>query len=66
MGAFGQSVEQAVFIDGGSAMKAYRVESDGERVHLDLLNRVAAGSRNGPGSDPDGLNLYTLLALQLQ
>jgi hypothetical protein len=65
VGAFGQGVEQAVFTDGGSGMKAYRVESDGETVRLDLLNRVAAGSRNGPGSDPDGLNLYTLLALHL-
>jgi hypothetical protein len=64
-GAFGQSVEQAVFIDGGSAMKVYRVESDGKTVRLDLLNRVAAGSRNGSGSDPDGLNLYSLLALHL-
>jgi hypothetical protein len=65
MGAFGQDIEQAVFVDGGSATKAYRVESDGRTVQLGLLNRVAAGSRNGPGSDPDGLNLYTLLALRL-
>jgi len=58
-------VKQAVFVDGGSAMKAYAVESDGTTITLDLLNRVAAGSRNGPGADPDGLNLYTLLALGL-
>ena len=62
-GAFGGPVEQAVFVDGGSAMKIYAVESDGEHVRLDILNRVAAGSRNGPGNDPDGLNLYTLLKL---
>lgn len=58
-------VKQAVFIDGGSAMKAYAVESDGTTVTLDLLNRVAAGSRNGPGVDRDGLNLHTLLKLGL-
>jgi hypothetical protein len=58
-------IRQAVFIDGGSAMKAYHVRSNGETLDLDLLNRVAAGSRNPPGSDPDGLNLYTLLALAL-
>ncbi len=62
-GAFGGKVEQAVFVDGGSAMKVYAVESDGENVTLDILNRVAAGSRNGPGADLDGLNLYTLLKL---
>ena len=58
-------IRQALFIDGGSAMKAYHVASDGEHARLDLLNRVAAGSRNVPGADPDGLNLYTLLALAL-
>jgi hypothetical protein len=46
-------------------MKAYAVESDGTSITLDLLNRVAAGSKNGPGVDPDGLNLYTLLKLAL-
>ena len=46
-------------------MKAYAIESDGENIALDLLNRVATGSRNGPGADPDGLNLYTLLKLSL-
>lgn len=64
-GAFGGKVRQAVFIDGGSAMKAYAVESDAATITLDLLNRVAAGSRNGPGADPDGLNLYTSLKLYL-
>jgi len=64
-GAFDGKVEQAVFVDGGSAMKVYAVESNDENVTLDLLNRVAAGSRNGPGADPDGLNLYTLLKLGL-
>ena len=58
-------VQQAVFVDGGSAMKVYAVESDGTDSSLDLLNRVAAGSRTGPGADPDGLNLYTLLNLSL-
>lgn len=64
-GAFGGELEEAIMIDGGSAMKAYDVHSDGTGVALDLLNRVAAGSRNGPGADPDGLNLYTLLNLGL-
>jgi hypothetical protein len=64
-GAFSGKVRQAVFIDGGSAMKAYAVESDGTTITLDLLNKVAAGSRNGPGADPDGLNLYTSLELHL-
>lgn len=63
--AFGSPLEDAVFVDGGSAMKLYYVESDGERVRLDLLNRVAAGSRNGPGSDVDGLNLYSTLSLAI-
>ena len=74
-------IEQAFFIDGGSAMKVYAVDTgspDGEKndergdkkkysdsIKLDLLNRVAAGSRNRPGADPDGLNLYTLLMLDL-
>ena len=64
-GAFGGKIRQAVFVDGGSAMKAYAVESDGATTTLDLLNRVAAGSRNGLDADPDGLNLYTLLKLSL-
>ncbi len=59
------AIEQAVFVDGGSAMKAYHLVSDTESVQLDLLNRVAAGSRNRAGADPDGLNLYSTLALRL-
>ncbi|MCF7889309.1 MAG: hypothetical protein K9L78_04225, partial [Victivallales bacterium] len=34
-------------------------------VSLKLLNRVAAGARNGPGNDPNGLNLYSTLQLPL-
>ena len=64
-GLFGEDIEQAVFIDGGSAAKIYYAESNAQTVDLCLLNRVAAGSRNGPGNDPDGLNLYTLLTLAL-
>ena len=60
-GAFGGAVRAAVFIDGGSAMKVYGVVSEGERVDLHLLNRVASGSRNGPGADGEGLNLYSVL-----
>jgi hypothetical protein len=59
------AIEQAVFVDGGSAMKAYHIGSDKKAVQLDLLNRVAAGSRNRAGADPDGLNLYSTLALSL-
>ena len=58
-------VQQAILIDGGSAMKAYRVRSDEDAVDLELLNRVAAGSRNRPGADPEGLNLYDTLKLDL-
>jgi hypothetical protein len=58
-------IEQAAFVDGGSAMKAYHVVSDEESVQLDLLNRVAAGPRNRAGADPEGLNLYATLALRL-
>ena len=64
-GVLGGKAQQAIFVDGGSAMKVYAVESDSADLSLDLLNRVAAGSRNGPGADPDGLNLYTLLNLSL-
>jgi hypothetical protein len=64
-GVFRGQIHQAVFIDGGSAMKAYHVRRDGGDIRLELLNRVAAGSRNGPGADPEGLNLYTLLNLDL-
>jgi hypothetical protein len=59
------AIDQAAFVDGGSAMKVYHVVSDEETVQLDLLNRVAAGPRNRAGADPDGLNLYTTLALRL-
>ncbi|MCP4543735.1 MAG: hypothetical protein GY832_42015 [Chloroflexi bacterium] len=65
-GTFDGKIKHAIFVDGGSAMKVYAVESDGASITLDLLNRVAAGSRNGPGDDPDGLNLYTLLKLSLK
>ncbi len=64
-GAFGGPLLHAAFVDGGSAMKAYAIRSDKHAVALELLNRVAAGSRNGSGSDPDGLNLYTVLKLPL-
>ncbi|OQY26076.1 MAG: hypothetical protein B6I38_11805 [Anaerolineaceae bacterium 4572_5.1] len=63
---FGERIEQAVFVDGGSAMKVYTVESDGSNTRLNILNRVAAGSRNKPGIDPEGLNLYSTLQLDLQ
>jgi hypothetical protein len=64
-GALGGSIEQAVFVDGGSAMKVYHVRRSVGGLCLDLLNRVAAGSRNGPGSDSEGLNLYSTLRLRL-
>lgn len=64
-GLFEAEIKQALFVDGGSAMKAYHVRREGAEPNLNLLNRVAAGGRNGPGADPDGLNLYTLLALRL-
>jgi hypothetical protein len=60
-----KEIQQAFLIDGGSAMKAYHVRGDGAKVQLDLLNRVAAGSRNGPGADDQGLNLYSMLSLRL-
>jgi hypothetical protein len=56
---------QAFFVDGGSAMKVYAIDSGADGVNLELLNRVAAGSRNGAGVDPDGLNLYSTLCLRL-
>jgi hypothetical protein len=62
---FEGKLRQAFFVDGGSAMKAYHIVPDQPSLRLDLLNRVAAGSRNGPGADADGLNLYTLLKLHL-
>ena len=63
--AFDGEIINAVFIDGGSAMKAYGVKKDEGKLVLDLLNRAAAGARNGPGDDSDGLNLYSLLKLPL-
>jgi hypothetical protein len=62
---FGGRVRHAFFVDGGSAMKVYHIVPGQQDVSLDLLNRAAAGSRNGPGADPEGLNLYTSLNLQL-
>ncbi len=64
-GAFGGPVREAVFLDGGSAMKTYAVVRDAHHTDLHLLNRVAAGSRNGPGVDRDGLNLYSVLRLEV-
>jgi hypothetical protein len=64
-GALGGRVEQAIFVDGGSAMKVYHVSRNEGRLRLDLLTRVAAGSRNGPGSDPEGFNLYSTVRLRL-
>jgi hypothetical protein len=61
----GETIRQAVFIDGGSAMKVYAADSDESDVELDLLNRVAAGARNGAGEDPEGLNFYSSLSLSL-
>jgi hypothetical protein len=61
----GETIQQAVSIDGGSAMKVYAAASDETTVKLDLLNRVAAGSRNGAGDDPEGLNFYSSLSLSL-
>lgn len=60
-----EPMRHAVFVDGGSAMKAYYVCRRDKAIDLHLLNRVAAGSRNGPGKDPDGLNLYSVLQLEL-
>jgi len=64
-GVFQGKIRHAFFVDGGSAMKVYHIESDGTEIVLEPLNRIAPGSRNGPGADPDGLNLYTLLQLRL-
>jgi len=64
-GVFGQPVQNALFIDGGSAMKVYAVQCDGQTARLEVLNRVAAGARNGPGEDRNGLNLYAALDIEL-
>jgi len=62
---FDGKIINAVFIDGGSAMKAYAVKNSNGNLELNLLNRAAAGARNGPGDDPNGLNFYSLLKLPL-
>ncbi len=62
---FGGKIINAIFIDGGSAMKAYAVKRNDNELNLDLLNRAAAGARNGPGHDPDGLNFYSLLKINM-
>lgn len=60
----GETVQDAVFVDGGSAMKLYYVIRRGESdVRLMALNRAAAGARSGPGLDSEGLNLYSTLAV---
>ncbi|MBN1681403.1 MAG: hypothetical protein JW966_14065 [Anaerolineae bacterium] len=61
----GETVQQALFMDGGSAMKVYNVSSDRVQTTLEPLNRIAAGARNGPSLDYEGLNLYSTLALAL-
>jgi hypothetical protein len=61
----GEQIQNAIFIDGGSAMKVYATEINANGLTLDLLNRVAPGGRNGSGVDPEGLNMYTSLRLQL-
>jgi hypothetical protein len=64
---FEGKVKNALFIDGGSAMKAYIASNkDNEKLKLDLLNRAAAGARNGPGDDSDGLNFYSTLSICLR
>lgn len=63
---FHEKIKNAVFIDGGSAMKAYAVlKTDSHKSNLRLLNRAAAGARNGPGDDPDGLNFYSTLKIPM-
>ena len=64
-GVLGGKIRNAVFVDGGSAMKAYAVINKGNRHELNLLNRAAAGARNGPGYDPEGLNFYSVLKVPL-
>ena len=64
-GLFGQPIQNALFIDGGSGMKVYTAQCGGKTAQLEAMNRVAAGTRNGPGEDRDGLNLYSALSLNL-
>lgn len=61
----GETIRNAISIDGGSAMKAYAVEVQSGDVSMDILNRVAAGSRNAPGNDEQGLNLYSTVVMEL-
>ncbi len=63
----GERVINAIAIDGGSAMKVYSIEvDDPEQPQMELLNRVAAGGRNAPGNDPQGLNLYSTVIMELK
>jgi hypothetical protein len=64
-GLFGQPIQNALFIDGGSGMKVYTAQCGGKTAQLEAMNRVAAGARNGPGEDRDGLNLYSAVSLNL-
>ncbi|NOJ21517.1 hypothetical protein [Vibrio coralliilyticus] len=61
----GETIRNAISIDGGSAMKAYAVNVGNGTVSMDILNRVAAGSRNAPGNDTQGLNLYSTVVMEL-
>ena len=64
-GVFAQPIQNALLIDGGSGMKVYTARCDGQSVRLAALNRIAAGARNGPGEDRDGLNLYSAIDIGL-
>ncbi|WP_019614021.1 hypothetical protein [Psychromonas ossibalaenae] len=55
----GEKITAALFIDGGSAMKVYALTQSEQGTDMTILNRVAAGGRNGPGNDQQGLNLYS-------
>ena len=46
-------------------MKAYAVNVGNGTVSMNILNRVAAGSRNAPGNDTQGLNLYSTVVMEL-
>ncbi|WP_241033784.1 hypothetical protein [Vibrio maerlii] len=62
----GETLHNAIAIDGGSAMKVYAATVDGvNEPKMDILNRVAAGGRNSPGDDPQGLNLYSTVILEV-
>ena len=63
----GEKIINAIVVDGGSAMKSYAVDTTNPKApSMSLLNRVAAGSRNAAGSDPQGLNLYSTLTLRFK